>query len=84
MSSSRRIVWMLATWIFILVIYSAVSLLLKRGSDLLNAFGNIVQCIVPLFANAGLLLNAGNAPLAEKYLLDAARHELHSLDDRSV
>ncbi len=59
MSSSRRIVWMLATWIFILVIYSAVSLLLKRGSDSLNAFGNIVQCIVPLLANAGLLLNAG-------------------------
>src|SRR6266705_6214842 len=59
MSSSRRIVWMLATWIFILVIYSAVSLLLKRGSDSLNAFGNIVQCTVPLFANTGLLLNAG-------------------------
>jgi signal transduction histidine kinase len=50
---------MLGTWIFILVFYAAVSLLLKRGSVSLNAFGNIVQCIVPLFANAGLLLNAG-------------------------
>ncbi|HYW98543.1 MAG TPA: HAMP domain-containing sensor histidine kinase [Candidatus Elarobacter sp.] len=50
---------MLGTWILILVIYSAVSLLLRRGSDSLSAFGNIVQCIVPLFANAGLLLNAG-------------------------
>src|SRR6266446_3185359 len=59
MSSSRRVVWMLGTWIFILVFYAAVSLLLKRGSVSLNAFGNIVQCIVPLFANAGLLLNAG-------------------------
>src|SRR5437762_992562 len=59
MSSSRRIAWMLGTWILILVIYSAVSLLLRRGSDSLSAFGNIVQCIVPLFANAGLLLNAG-------------------------
>src|SRR6267143_1090361 len=59
MSSSRRVVWMLGTWIFILVFYTAVSLLLKRGSVSLNAFGNIVQCIVPLFANAGLLLNAG-------------------------
>ena len=43
----------------ILVIYSALSLLLKRSSDSLNTFGNIVQCIVPLLANAGLLLNAG-------------------------
>ena len=59
MSSSRRIAWMLGTWILILVIYSAVSFFLKRGSDSLSAFGNIVQCIVPLFANAGLLLNAG-------------------------
>src|SRR5438477_1627008 len=59
MSSSRRIAWMLGTWILILVIYSAVSLLLRRGSDSLSAFGNIVRCIVPLFANAGLLLNAG-------------------------
>jgi signal transduction histidine kinase len=59
MSSSRRIVWMVGTWIFILVIYSAASLSLKRGSELLNTFGNLVQCILPLLANAGLLLNAG-------------------------
>jgi signal transduction histidine kinase len=59
MSSSRRIAWMVGTWIFILVIYSAVSLSLKRDSEPLNTFGNLVQCIVPLLANAGLLLNAG-------------------------
>src|SRR6202171_6543611 len=59
MSSSRRIAWMVGTWIFILVIYSAVSLSLKRGSEPLNTFGNLVQCLVPLLANAGLLLNAG-------------------------
>jgi len=59
MSSARRIVWMVGTWIFILVIYSAVSLSLKRGSEPLTAFGNVLQCIVPLLANAGLLLNAG-------------------------
>src|SRR6184192_225787 len=59
MSSSRRIAWMLGTWILILVIYSGLSLLLKRSSDSLSAFGNVVQCIVPLIANAGLLLNAG-------------------------
>ncbi len=50
---------MVGTWIFILVIYSAVSLSLKRGSDSLVTFGNLVQCVLPLLANAGLLLNAG-------------------------
>src|SRR5437867_7797254 len=59
MSSSRRIAWMLGTWILILVIYSAVSLLLRRGSDSLTAFGNLVQCVLPRLANAGLLVNAG-------------------------
>src|SRR5260370_20325361 len=59
MSSSRRIAWMIGTWLFILVIYLAVSLSLKRGSEPLTTFGNLVQCILPLLANAGLLLNAG-------------------------
>src|SRR5713101_8158263 len=59
MSSSRKIAWMVGTWIFILVVYSVVSLSLKRGSESLITFGDLVQCILPLFANAGLLLNAG-------------------------
>src|SRR5881394_187833 len=59
MSSSRRIAWMIGTWLFLLVIYSAVSLSLKRGSEPLNTLGNLVQCVLPLLANAGLLLNAG-------------------------
>jgi signal transduction histidine kinase len=59
MSSSRRIAWIVGTWVFFLVIYSAVSLSLKRGSESLIAFGNLVQCVLPLLANAGLLLNAG-------------------------
>src|SRR5438477_4833051 len=59
MSSSRRIAWMLGTWILILLVYSGASLLLKRGSESLSTFGNLVQCLVPLLANAGLLLNAG-------------------------
>jgi signal transduction histidine kinase len=59
MPSSRRIAWMLGTWIFVLIVYSAVSLSLKRGSESLNTFGNLVQCVLPLLANAGLLLNAG-------------------------
>src|SRR5256884_455152 len=59
MSSARRIAWMVGTWILILVIYSAMSFALKRGSEPLNTLGNLVQCIMPLLANAGLLLNAG-------------------------
>ena len=59
MSSSRRIAWMLGIWLLILVIYTAVSLSLHRGSPALTTFGNVVQCVVPLLANAGLLLNAG-------------------------
>ena len=59
MLSSRRIAWMLGIWLLILVIYSAVSLSLHRGSQSLSTFGNVVQCVVPLLANAGLLLNAG-------------------------
>ncbi len=50
---------MLGIWLLILVIYSAVSLSLHRGSPSLSTFGNLVQCVVPLLANAGLLLNAG-------------------------
>jgi signal transduction histidine kinase len=59
MSSSRRIAWMIGIWLFILIIYSAVSLWLRRDSPSLSTFGNLVQCVVPLLANAGLLLNAG-------------------------
>ncbi len=59
MSSSRRIAWMIGAWLLILIIYSLVSLWLKRGSESLGTFGNLMQCMVPLFANTGLLLNAG-------------------------
>lgn len=51
--------WILGISLFILVIYSAASLSLERDSATLNTFGNIVQCVLPLLANAGLLLNAG-------------------------
>jgi signal transduction histidine kinase len=59
MSSFRRIAWMVGIWFFFLVVYSIVSLSLPRGSQSLSTFGNLVQCVVPLLANAGLLLNAG-------------------------
>ena len=50
---------MMGLWLGILVVYTIVSLSLKRDSVALLTFGNLVQCIVPLLANAGLLLNAG-------------------------
>jgi signal transduction histidine kinase len=50
---------MIGIWLFILVVYTAASLSLRRDSPALVTFGDLVQCIVPLLANAGLLLNAG-------------------------
>ena len=46
-------------WLLFLAVYASTSLLLHRGSHALTAFGDLSQCIVPLLANAGLLLNAG-------------------------
>src|SRR5208282_1452231 len=59
MSSSKTILRMTVTWLLFLAVYAAVSLYLPRGNRALTAFGNLTQCIVPLLANAGLLLNAG-------------------------
>ena len=59
MTSSRAITWALGLWVFVLVVYAGMSLSHPRGSQTLVVFGNVVQCIVPLVANAGLLLNAG-------------------------
>jgi signal transduction histidine kinase len=59
MNFPRKIVWAVGIWLGILVVYSIASLSLKRDSEALNTFGNLAQCIVPLLANAGLLLNAG-------------------------
>jgi signal transduction histidine kinase len=59
MSSSKTMIRMAGLWLFFLVAYACVSLALPRGSHALTAFGDLSQCIVPLLANAGLLLNAG-------------------------
>jgi hypothetical protein len=59
MSSSKAIIRMASVWLLFLVVYASVSLVLPRGSHALTAFGDLTQCIVPLLANAGLLLNAG-------------------------
>src|SRR5271163_1232083 len=58
-STTRKIVWLLSSWLAFLAFYAAISLTHSRGSLGLTAFGNIAQCLVPLLANAGLLLNAG-------------------------
>jgi signal transduction histidine kinase len=56
---TRKITWAVGIWLIFLSVYATISLTLPRGSHGLTTFGNIVQCIVPLIANAGLLLNAG-------------------------
>jgi len=58
MASSRTYAWIAVVSVAILGVYAGVSILLPQGESL-NAFANIVQCLVPLLANAGLLLNAG-------------------------
>lgn len=58
MSEARRIAWLVAAWAVFLGFYAGVSFYLKPGPSL-SAFGDILQCFVPLIANAGLLVNAG-------------------------
>ena len=58
MASSRTYAWIAGVSLLFLGTYAAVSLTLPPGQPL-STFGNITQCLVPLLANAGLLLNAG-------------------------
>src|SRR5229473_3550766 len=59
MSSSRTIGILVGAWLSIVSVYLIVSLALAHHPEALATFGNLVQCVVPLLANAGLLLNAG-------------------------
>jgi signal transduction histidine kinase len=59
MSSPRSIVTFMAVWLLAIATYASMSLVFPHGSQQLSTFGNIAQCIVPLIANAFLLLNAG-------------------------
>src|SRR6202045_5151431 len=59
MSPSKTILRMAGIWLFFLLVYATASLVLPRGSAALSTFGDLSQCIIPLLANAGLLLNAG-------------------------
>jgi signal transduction histidine kinase len=59
MSAYKTILRMAGIWLFFLALYASLSLILHRGSHALIAFGDLSQCVVPILANAGLLLNAG-------------------------
>ena len=58
MASSRTYAWIFGISLTFLGVYAAASIILPNGQTL-DTFGNVVQCLVPLLANAGLLLNAG-------------------------
>src|SRR5437899_11537845 len=51
--------WILAAWILFVRSYAGVSLLLRPRPGL-TAYADLAHCVVPLFATAGLLLNAGS------------------------
>src|SRR5712675_3163097 len=59
MSSSRIIGILVGLWLGIVGVYALVSVAQGGHPQAVSTFGNIVQCLVPLLANAGLLLNAG-------------------------
>lgn len=59
MSSPRSIITFIVVWLLAIATYASMSLVYPQGSQQLSTFGNIAQCIVPLVANAFLLLNAG-------------------------
>jgi signal transduction histidine kinase len=58
MPSFRKNAWLIGAWIAFLAFYAGVSHHLGPGTKL-SSFGDVVQCFVPLLANAGLLINAG-------------------------
>src|SRR5580704_6173615 len=59
MSSSRSIYIFLSVWLLTLATYAGMSFVFPPGSRSLSTFANLVQCVIPLVANAFLLLNAG-------------------------
>jgi signal transduction histidine kinase len=51
--------WLLLVWLMFIGGYAIASFVVPPGHSL-TVFGDTVQCIVPLFAVAGLLLNTGS------------------------
>src|SRR2546423_15585137 len=58
MLSTRTISWIAAVWVLVLGSYALAPFALHDKQSL-TGFADIAQCLVPLLANAGLLLNAG-------------------------
>jgi len=58
-SVSSATAWVAGGWVLLVGGYVAGALLMRPG-DRLTAFGDLVQCFVPLLANTGLLLNAAS------------------------
>src|SRR5208282_2744673 len=58
MPSFKKFAWLIGAWIAFLAFYAGVAHHLGPGTKL-SPFGDVVQCFVPLLANAGLLINAG-------------------------
>jgi signal transduction histidine kinase len=58
MSGTRKTAWLIGAWIAFLAVYAVVSHHYGPGAKL-SSFADVVQCFVPLLANAGLLINAG-------------------------
>ena len=65
--------WLLCVWLLFVGGYAIASFLIPRGQNL-TAFGDTAQCIVALFAVAGLLLNTSSNDRRENvfWLLMAA------------
>ncbi len=59
MFPSRLSAWIVVSWLLFVGGYAAGSFFIPPGPQL-TAFGDLAQCVVPLFANAGLLLNAAS------------------------
>lgn len=57
-SFSRTVWWIAAVWVAVLGSYAVAGLVLPRGQALAT-FGDVTQCVIPLLANAGLLINTG-------------------------
>src|SRR5262244_341761 len=58
MPNSRANASLIGAWILWLGLYAGIAHFLGPGPRLAS-FGDVAQCLVPLFANAGLLINAG-------------------------
>ena len=59
MPSSKTTLRLAGIWALFVLVYAIAALTMHRGQRTLTTFGDLAQCIVPLVANAGLLLNAG-------------------------